>query len=114
METAFNVIVLIGSVCGILSLLVLLLVGVYLVKLRDDTREFLGELLEVLDASTSEMKPSVVVHPKSKTWDQKYEDQLAELDALRRGDAGLVDLDPTQDYSTPPPPNNDPGLTTHE
>jgi hypothetical protein len=109
-ETAFNVIVLIGSVCGFLSFIVLLLVAVYLVKLRDDTREFLGELLDVMDAT----EPSVVVHPPSKTWDEKYEDTLAELDALRRGDTGLVDLDPTQDYSTPPPPNGDPGLTTHE
>lgn len=114
MELFWQIIVLLGSICGILSFVLLLAVGVYVVKLRDDFMQFFRELIEVISAVSNESDE--VVQPKKKTWDEKYEESLAEFEEFRRREGGgLVDIDErSNNYAKPPAPKPEDGLTTNE
>lgn len=112
-DTVFRVVVFIGSVCGILSLILLVIIGVFLVKLRDRMREFLSDLVQVVAAIGHESDE--VVQPSKKTWDEKYEEALAEFEELRRRESGGL-VDPVNNYAPAQPPRGsfEDGLTKKE
>ncbi len=108
-----EVIHVIGSICGVLSFILLLIIGVSLVKLRDNVREFMSDLLSLVAAVSEES--GEVVQPTKKTWDEKYEEALTEFEEFRRQQGGLVDIDEqSNNYGRPPAPRKEDGLTTNE
>jgi hypothetical protein len=55
--------------------------------------------------------PVIVTHSQEKTWDQKFEDELAERERRIRQDSGLSDLPPPKaNYGEPPVANPQKGL----
>jgi hypothetical protein len=114
MEQIWQITVLVGSICGILSFVMLLVIGVYLVKFKDTIQDFFRDLLGVIAAVSEE--GGEVVQPTKKTWDEKYEEALNEFEEFRRQQAGgLVDIDEqSNNYGKPPKPNAGNGLTVNE
>jgi hypothetical protein len=90
---------------GTLALLVCLIVLV--VNLQDKLKEFSSDLVNML-AGFEPPAPVVIKPQVQKTWDQKYEEDLAEFERRRKQESGLSDLsEPKASFGEPPAANMD-------
>ena len=87
-------------------------VGTYIVRMNERFSQMMNDLINVL-AEQNSVVPNTNVENTTKSWDQKYEEELNAFAARMRSDAGLVDIDRTTSYNAPPAPNrrNSEGLT---
>lgn len=65
---------------------ILFFVGAFVVKLRDDMRQFMSDMVDLASQDAQPAQPL-----RSKTWDQKFEEEIDELQRRSRQDRGLVD-----------------------
>lgn len=72
----------------IINSVILFFVGAFMVKLREDMRQFMSDVLDL--ASQEPVSPATA---RSKTWDQKFEEEIEEIQRRSRQDRGLVDPD---------------------
>lgn len=96
----------------IINLLLFYFVGTYIVRMNERFSQIMNDLINVLSEQNS-LVPNSNVENNSKSWDQKYEEELDAFAARMRSDAGLVDIERTASYNAPPAPNrrNSEGLT---
>ena len=74
----------------IINLVVLIFISAFLVKLRENQKEFLSDILNVLDNFGSP-KVTTTASNRVKSWDQKFEEELDDYQRRIREDRGLVD-----------------------
>ena len=67
----------------VLQLIFLAYIGAFLYRFKKDTGILLFNLLELFP-TFNEVKKPVEEEQKSKTWDQKYEEELSVAEKLRR------------------------------
>lgn len=65
---------------------ILFFVGAFVVKLRDDMRQFMSDMV---DLASQDEQPAQLSRPK--TWDQKFEEEIDDIQRRSRQDRGLVD-----------------------
>lgn len=84
-------IILLYVILGIsfLNFCLLIVVGAFLVRFRERVNALLGYLIDVTETIIKD-EPHVPQKVSSKTWDEKYEEELSA--ALRRMSSNLVDL----------------------
>jgi hypothetical protein len=75
----------------IINLIVLMYIGGFLVQLKNDQRAFMADLIEAIDGLLGSSKSSGT--PRGKTWDQKFEEELEDVQRRRRQDPGLMDTE---------------------
>ncbi len=71
----------------IINLIVLFYLGANIVRLRENQREFLSDILQLIQGLDSNGKSRL----KGKSWDEKYEEELDDIQRRIRQDRGLVD-----------------------
>jgi hypothetical protein len=74
---------------SILNFCLLIVIGAFLVQFRERVNALLGYLIDVTEAIVKN-EPYVPQKISSKTWDEKYEEEL--IAGLRRTSNNLVDL----------------------
>lgn len=88
--------------CSILALLVIntiimIYIGGFVVRMRDDQKEFFSDLVDLFGnmrlPEEAKKLPIKTMATMTKTWDQKYEEELDMLSRRNRQDSGLVDPD---------------------
>ena len=101
LEVLFYLLVVAGCLAAIGSFVVLVFLARIIMRLGDQQREFFGDVVEVME----EFEPVAPAPPpepqekKSKTWDEKYEEEIAEAERRRRRESGLLDLGPPRNMS---------------
>jgi hypothetical protein len=104
-ELLYHILLLLGAFAAIVNLVLMFFLVAFIVNLREKLKEFFSDLVEMLSLMNSLSPPAPIVHEESgkKTWDEKYEEDLAETERRMRGDSGLTDLpSPKADYGEPP------------
>ena len=71
--------------------------GVYLVRMNERFNQMIQDLVEIISGMDSTIP---ITDVKSKTWDQKYEDELEEISRRMRQGSGLLDLPTTRSYDS--------------
>lgn len=108
METIFYILVVLGCLASIGSFVLLFFVAAFLVQFRNFVREFFSDLVNMI-AGIEPPEPVVVKdESKTKTWDEKFEEELAERERRMRDElgGGLLDIDrPKENYAAPAAPN---------
>lgn len=64
---------------------VLFFVAAFMVKLRDDLKQSIADMIDI--SNETQQVPGT----KGKTWDQKFEEEIEEIQRRSRQDRGLVD-----------------------
>lgn len=102
-------------VIGLLNTLILVFLAASFVNFREKLGEFFGDVVDAME-ETASVAPAPVAPPKrSKTWDEKYEEELAAFERRIRGESGLQDLpEPTVNWGSPPAPSPQEGLTVRD
>src|SRR5437762_14945 len=104
-EVFFYVLVVLGCLASIGNLVLLFFLVGFVVNLREKLAEFFSDLVEMI-AGFDPPAPVIVKQERTKTWDEKFEDELAEQEIRMRGDSGLSDLPPPKaTYGEPPAAN---------
>jgi len=95
----------------LLNLSLFYFVGTYIVRMNDRFSQIMNDLINVLGEQNTVI-PNTNEN-SSKSWDQKYEEELDAFAARMRADAGLLDIESSTSYNAPPAPNrrNSEGLT---
>ena len=90
MEALFYTIVVVGSVAAVLNLVVLFFLAITVVNLRETVREFMADAVAVMTHEPAVAPPPPA--PRTKTWDEKYEEYVDVRAARLRneGDDGLL------------------------
>lgn len=105
MELAILIFVILTFLFSATSLIILIYIARLFVRYMLDQKEFFGDMMGFVE-NTSTVPPVATEAPKSKTWDEKYEEELAFLERRRRGDSGLTDLPmPKANYGEGPAAN---------
>lgn len=103
-QIAFYVIVICGCLAAIANLVITIFLAIFLVNLKDSLKEFFSDFVEAL-SGFEPPAPVVIKEERQKTWDEKWELHLEELERRRRAESGLQDLpDPTVNWGQPPAP----------
>jgi hypothetical protein len=93
----------------ILNLILIFFIGAFLVGFRDKVNDMFAELIQAIESSIEHMPNPVVFEnqEKTKTWDEKYEEELDSFSRRLKIDTGLQDLSrlSTVSYAEPPAPN---------
>ena len=71
--------------------------GTYVVRMNEDHKRMLAELVNILGQDA--VAPSPDSGPATKSWDQKYEEELEAFARRMRYDSGLLDIDGKSIYS---------------
>jgi hypothetical protein len=99
----------IGSIASIVNLGLLFALALFVVRSRARQDEFNSDLVMMISGFEPPEEP--VVQPqmmRPKTWDEKYEEELASVEQRMRGDAGLTDLpEPKATFGEPPAANTE-------
>ena len=81
----------------VINTIIMIYIGGFVVRMRDDQKEFFSDLVDLFgnmrlpeEAKKLPIKPMAAT---TKTWDQKYEEELDMLSRRSRQDSGLVDPD---------------------
>ena len=81
----------------VIKTIIMIYIGGFVVRMRDDQKEFFSDLVDLFgnmrlpeEAKKLPIKSMVAT---TKTWDQKYEEELDMLSRRSRQDSGLVDPD---------------------
>jgi hypothetical protein len=75
------------------NLICIFVLGAFIVKFRERLDGIFSDLLEMAETMWGAIPASQpVVASKLKTWDQKYEEELENIQRRLRGDSGLLDL----------------------
>lgn len=110
--TAIIVLISITLFISIVNLVFLVAIGAFVVRFKDYYKATFSDLIDSIESlSGQEIVP---VSRDSKTWDQKYEEDLEKIARKTREISGLTDLpDPTVSWGVPPAanPENTKGLT---
>jgi len=93
----------------VLNFMLIFFIGVFLVNFRDRVNDMFAELIQVIESSIKD-SPSPLIfenQEKTKTWDEKYEEELESISRRLKIDTGLQNLSPptTISYAEPPAPN---------
>lgn len=102
-----------------LNLILTIVIGAFLVQFRQSVNRLFGDFVDVLEDLFGTI-PAAPVHieDRAKTWDEKYEEELAIAAMRLKENSGLKDLSMDQELSwgTPPAlnPKNAEGLTIEE
>lgn len=103
----FYLLVFVACLAAIANLVITIFLVIFLISLREKLKEFFSDLVNMIAGFEVPMLLPAV-EDKEKTWDQKYEEELADRERRRRMDTGLTDLPPPKaDYGEPPAPNFD-------
>lgn len=73
----------------IINLVVLFFVSAFLVRIRDEQKEFISDIVDVLE-NFGTLKKTATTSNRGKSWDQKFEEELDEVQRRSRDDRGLV------------------------
>lgn len=100
----------IGSIASIINLGLLFILALFVVRSRARQDEFNSDLVMMISGFEPPEEP-VAVQPqmmRPKTWDEKYEEELALAEQRVKGDSGLADLpEPKATFGEPPAANTD-------
>lgn len=92
----------------VLNFILIFFIGAFLVGFRDRVNDMFAELIQAVESSIKD-SPSPLLfenQEKTKTWDEKYEEELESISRRLRTDLGLQDLArSTVSYAEPPAPN---------
>lgn len=107
-EILFYILVVLGCLSAIGTFVLMFFLVSFVVNLREKLREFFSDLVEMI-AVMEPPSPVVVQNDdRPKTWDEKFEEELAERERRMRGESGLSDLPPPRaNYGEPPAPNQE-------
>lgn len=95
------------TIICIINLVFIFAVGLFLVKFRDRVNAVFGDLIQAMEIMWGAIPDAESFEPEiSKTWDQKYEEELESINKRLRADSGLKDLsDPGLSWGEPPSVN---------
>lgn len=118
-EVLFYLVVLSACFMTFVNSVVLVFLAARIVRAEERQREFFGDVVNVMEDITEEAPPPVVEdlpkNTKNKTWDEKYEEEMAAIDRYRIKQAGLMDLPgPKADYGEGPAATKQEGLTVRD
>lgn len=97
-----NILMIILLILMVTNLIFLFVFGAFLVRTRDRINSIFSDLIEAMET----MWGAIPVESKEneiKTWDQKYEEEMENIQKRLRGDSGLKDLaEPGLSWGEPP------------
>jgi hypothetical protein len=87
----------------------LVYLGLFLVRRESIQKQFFQELLDAIEEMGNiPLTPVITSQERPKTWEEKYEEELNEIQKRLKTDPGLVDLDEIKtSWGRPPAPNTD-------
>lgn len=96
----------------LINMTLLFFLGLYAVRMNERFSNMVSDLAQII-LSNDSTAPIVNNETETKTWDQKYEEELEAFTRRLRADSGLVDPNIGNNYNAPPAPNlrNSEGLT---
>ena len=106
METLFIILVCLGCISSIMTTVMIFFLGAFIARESSLMKEFFSDLVNMISGIEPVAVP--IESPKQKTWDEKYEEDLADRDRRFReeSDVGLIDLArPTSNYGVAPAAN---------
>jgi len=94
------------TIVSFINLVFVFAIGIFLVKFRDRVNDVFRDLIQAMEImwgavpNDSSFDPNI---ERSKTWDEKYEEELESINKRLRADSGLKDLsDPVLSWGEPP------------
>lgn len=107
-EVLFYILAVVGCLASIGTFVLMVFLVGFIVNLREKLREFFSDLVEMISGFEPPAPVIVKTNERQKTWDEKFEDELAERERRMKSDSGLSDLPPPKaDYGEPPARNEE-------
>jgi hypothetical protein len=96
---------------SLVNLLCLFAIGIFLVRFRDRMNKIFVDFIGAMETMGAVPITLEKVEDRPKTWDEKYEEELDQMQKRIRANSGLQDLpSPGLSWGAPPALNNVEGL----